>query len=222
MLWPTILLQTKHKYSMLVGHVSSEVNWISKGWKNLHIDWKPSKYTSAFIPKLISVDDEVNTGVFLAACSNLMSFLWYSWGLLSWEQQRQQTRAALPGTRQKMSLSDEGTPAGPLHVRVFSKDHLCWQKTGRAICSVMHPHTHPHFLLLVQTHATEVCMSRQLRLKLFLNSFRGLMPSFCLRSACCFSLEDKTCLSVPISSSSWTQTQKLKLHTQPSPHRVHF
>lgn len=60
-------------------------------------------------------------------------------------------------------------------------------------------------------------MSRQPRLKLFLNSLRGLMPSFCLRSACCFSLEDKTCLSVLISSSNWTQTQTLKLTTQPSP-----
>lgn len=75
-------------------------------------------------------------------------------------------------------------------------------------------HKRTHFVpftwtqLNLQTYAVVVCMSCQPLLKLFLSSLRGLMPSFCLRSACCFSLDDKTCFSVLISSSSWTYTKK--------------
>ena len=81
-----------------------------------------------------------------------------------------------------------------------------------------HTHTHTNFLrftltiLNVQTHAVDVCMSCQPLLKLFLSSLRGEMPSFCLRSACCFSLDAKTCFSVLISSSSWTQTRQKNIH----------
>lgn len=63
------------------------------------------------------------------------------------------------------------------------------------------------------THAVELCMSCQPLLKLLLSSLRGPMPSFCFSSACCFSLDDRTCLSVLISSSSWdTHTQRQLLY----------
>lgn len=67
-------------------------------------------------------------------------------------------------------------------------------------------------LMNVLTYATEVCMSCQPLLKLFLSSLRGVIPSFCLSSACCFSLDDKTCLSVLISSSSWAQKERQVLY----------
>lgn len=83
----------------------------------------------------------------------------------------------------------------------LEKHSFCLSVVSLPLCF-----THTH----TQTYAVELCMSCQPLLKLFLRSFRGLMPSFCLSSACCFSLDNKTCLSVFISSSSWTHTQKDK------------